>query len=154
MFNIAFWRNLHYITVYILTDSRNSSVFVFVLKSQKICLHSQILSHLMSSTLIKITQVKLWIIISNIWRHFDVHSFSQNFHYASRYIVWRKQTNANLLLEDRQTKRHPIFVLNVSFMKDRWWRKFDDVTLKWKIWFSRTKQKRTKPFVHNLIYIG
>ena len=29
-------------------------------------------------------------------------------------------------------------------MQDRWQRKFDDVTLKWKIWFSRSKKKKKK----------
>ena len=43
-----------------------------------------------------------------------------------------EQTNANLLLEDQQKKRHSkCFKI---FMQDRWRRKFDDVTLKWKMY--------------------
>ena len=61
-------------------------------------------------------RVKLKITIPDI--HYDVHTFSQNLHYAIRCIVWRKQNHGDVLLEDRRRKRHPIF-LNVSFMQDR-----------------------------------
>ena len=73
----------------------------------------------MLGNLISIMQVKIKITITNIWRHFDIHTFSQNLHYAIRCIFWRKQNHTDVLLEDRQTKRHPIFFLNVSFMHDR-----------------------------------
>ena len=47
-----------------------------------------------------------------------------------------------------------LLFLNVSFLQDRWCRKFDDVTWKSKIWFSRTKQKRSSPLFHYFMFIG
>ena len=40
-------------------------------------------------------------------------------------------------------------------MQDRWWRTINDVhvVLEYKIWFSRTKQKRTSPLFHNFMFI-
>ena len=39
-------------------------------------------------------------------------------------------------------------------MQDRWWRKFDDETLKWKLLFSPTKQKNTSALFHYFMFIG
>ena len=61
----------------------------------------------MSGNLINIMQIELKITITNTWRHYDIHTFSQNRHYSIRCIVWRQQNHAYVMLENQQTKRHP-----------------------------------------------
>ena len=71
----------------------------------------------MLGNLINIMQVKIKIIIINIWRHYDIHIFSQNLHYAIRCLLWRKQNHANVLLEDRRKNATLIFLKCVLYAR-------------------------------------